>query len=56
MRVTPEGTAPATRHVLGSNMALIGVFVLKFAKIIGIGVAAFMGGLWKLFGRRRSDA
>jgi len=26
VRVTPEGTAPATRHVRGSNMALIGVF------------------------------
>jgi N-acetyl-gamma-glutamyl-phosphate reductase len=26
VRVTPEGTAPATRHVRGSNMALMGVF------------------------------
>jgi N-acetyl-gamma-glutamyl-phosphate reductase len=26
VRITPEGTAPATRHVRGSNMALIGVF------------------------------
>jgi N-acetyl-gamma-glutamyl-phosphate reductase len=26
VQVTPEGTAPATRHVRGSNMALIGVF------------------------------
>jgi N-acetyl-gamma-glutamyl-phosphate reductase len=26
VRVTPEGTAPSTRHVRGSNMALIGVF------------------------------
>ena len=26
VRVTPEGIAPATRHVRGSNMALIGVF------------------------------
>ena len=26
VRVTPEGVAPATRHVRGSNMALIGVF------------------------------
>jgi N-acetyl-gamma-glutamyl-phosphate reductase len=26
VRVTPDGTAPATRHVRGSNLALIGVF------------------------------
>lgn len=26
VRVTPQGVAPATRHVRGSNMALIGVF------------------------------
>jgi len=26
VRLTPEGSAPATRHVRGSNMALIGVF------------------------------
>jgi N-acetyl-gamma-glutamyl-phosphate reductase len=26
VRVTPEGTGPSTRHVKGSNMALIGVF------------------------------
>ncbi len=26
VRVTPAGTAPATRHVRGSNMALMGVF------------------------------
>jgi N-acetyl-gamma-glutamyl-phosphate reductase len=26
VRVTPEGAAPATRHVRGSNMALMGVF------------------------------
>ena len=26
VRVTPEGTSPSTRHVRGSNMALIGVF------------------------------
>lgn len=26
VRITPEGTAPATRHVRGSNLALIGVF------------------------------
>ena len=37
-------------------LALIGVFVLKFAKIIGIAVAAFLGGIWKLFGRKRSSA
>jgi uncharacterized membrane-anchored protein len=36
--------------------ALIGVFVLKFAKIIGIAVAAFLGGLWKFFGRKRESA
>jgi uncharacterized membrane-anchored protein len=38
-------------------LAVIGVFVLKFAKIIGIGLAAFGAGIWKLFGgRKRSDA
>ncbi len=26
VRVTPDGTAPSTRHVRGSNMALMGVF------------------------------
>jgi N-acetyl-gamma-glutamyl-phosphate reductase len=26
VRLTPQGTAPATRHVRGSNLALIGVF------------------------------
>jgi N-acetyl-gamma-glutamyl-phosphate reductase len=26
VRLTPEGTAPSTRHVRGSNLALIGVF------------------------------
>jgi uncharacterized membrane-anchored protein len=36
-------------------LALIGVFALKFAKLIGIGIAAFMGGVWKLFGRKRSN-
>ncbi len=36
-------------------LALIGAFVLKFAKIIGIGIAAFVGGVWKLFGRKRAD-
>jgi uncharacterized membrane-anchored protein len=35
--------------------ALIGVFVLKFAKVIAIGVAAFVAGLWKLFGRKRES-
>ena len=37
-------------------LALIGVFVLKFAKIIGIAVVAFLAGVWKLFGRKRSSA
>jgi uncharacterized membrane-anchored protein len=36
-------------------IALVGAFVLKFAKIIGIAVVAFMGGIWKLFGRKRTD-
>ena len=36
--------------------ALIGVFVLKFAKVIAIGVAAFVAGVWKLFGRKRESA
>ena len=34
-------------------IALAGAFVLKFAKIIGIGIAAVVGGFWRLFGRRR---
>jgi len=36
-------------------LALIGAFVLKFAKLIAIGAAALMAGLWKLFGGRRSS-
>jgi uncharacterized membrane-anchored protein len=36
--------------------ALIGVFVLKFAKVIAIGAAALLAGLWKLFGRKRESA
>ena len=35
--------------------ALIGVFVVKFAKVIAIGAAALFAGIWKLFGRRRAD-
>jgi uncharacterized membrane-anchored protein len=34
--------------------ALIGVFVLKFAKVIAIGAAALLAGAWKLFGSRRT--
>jgi uncharacterized membrane-anchored protein len=38
-------------------LAIIGVFLLKFAKIIGIAVAAFGAGIWKLFGgRKKPDA
>ena len=37
-------------------LALIGVFVLKFAKLIAVGVAAFAAGVWKLFGRKRESA
>jgi len=33
--------------------ALAGAFVLKFAKVIFIGLAAFGAGAWKLFGRKR---
>jgi uncharacterized membrane-anchored protein len=36
--------------------ALIGVFVLKFAKIFAIGAAAVLAGLWKFFGRKRESA
>ena len=36
-------------------LALIGVFVLKFAKLIAIGAAALLAGAWKIFGRRRAD-
>ena len=36
-------------------IALIGVFALKFAKIIAIAAAAVFGGIWKFFGGRRRD-
>jgi uncharacterized membrane-anchored protein len=36
-------------------LALIGAFVLKFAKVITVGAAALLAGVWKLFGRRRAD-
>jgi uncharacterized membrane-anchored protein len=34
-------------------LALIGVFALKFIKVIGIAVVAFFGGIWKVFGGRK---
>ena len=34
-------------------IAIAGAFALKFAKIIGLGIAAVVGGFWKLLGRRR---
>jgi uncharacterized membrane-anchored protein len=37
-------------------LALIGAFVLKFAKLIAVGAAALMAGVWKLFGRKRDSA
>jgi len=37
-------------------IALIGAFVLKFAKVIFLGVAAFFGGLYKIFGRKKTQA
>jgi uncharacterized membrane-anchored protein len=36
-------------------LALIGAFLLKFAKVIAIGVAALFAGVWKVFSRRRAD-
>ncbi|HLH91237.1 MAG TPA: DUF2167 domain-containing protein [Xanthobacteraceae bacterium] len=36
-------------------LALIGAFVLKFAKVIFLGVAAFLGGVYKLFGRKKTQ-
>ena len=36
-------------------LALIGAFAIKFAKLIAIGVAALLAGVWKLFGRKRAD-
>lgn len=36
-------------------LALIGVFVLKFAKLIAIGAAALFAGVWKFFGRKRES-
>jgi uncharacterized membrane-anchored protein len=37
-------------------LALIGVFVLKFAKVILLGVAAFFGGIYKIFSRKKTQA
>jgi len=37
-------------------LALAGAFVLKFAKLIFLGVAAFFGGVFKLFGRKKTQA
>jgi uncharacterized membrane-anchored protein len=37
-------------------LAIIGAFLLKFAKVIAIGVAAFGGGLFKRFRRKKDDA
>lgn len=34
-------------------IALAGAFVLKFAKLIGVGLAALVAGFWRLIGRRR---
>jgi uncharacterized membrane-anchored protein len=36
-------------------LALIGAFALKFAKLIAVGAAALLAGVWKLLGRRRAD-
>jgi uncharacterized membrane-anchored protein len=33
-------------------LALIGVFVLKFAKVIGVAALAFGGGIWRFFRRK----
>jgi uncharacterized membrane-anchored protein len=63
-----EDFVPATDHIAAYGIAalvggiaakklgliaLAGAFVLKFAKIIGIGIAALVGGFWRLLGRRR---
>jgi uncharacterized membrane-anchored protein len=37
-------------------LAVIGVFLLKFAKVIGIGALALGTGLWKFFRRKPEDA
>ncbi len=37
-------------------LALIGVFVVKFAKVIAIAVAAFGAGIWKFFRRKPKSA
>jgi len=36
-------------------LALIGAFLLKFAKLIAIGAAALVAGVWKIFGGRRTS-
>jgi uncharacterized membrane-anchored protein len=36
-------------------LALIGAFVLKFAKVILLGAAAFFGGIFKLFSRKKAQ-
>lgn len=36
--------------------ALIGVFVAKFAKLIGVAVVAFAGGIWSFFRRKPKSA
>lgn len=36
-------------------IALIGAFVLKFAKVIFLGVAAFFGGVYKLLSRKKTQ-
>jgi uncharacterized membrane-anchored protein len=37
-------------------VALVAAFVLKFAKAIGLAVAAFGAGIWKFFRRKSSDS
>ena len=36
-------------------IALIGAFALKFAKVIALGAAAFFGGIYKLFSRKKTQ-
>ena len=58
-RIAAYGIAALIGGVAAKKLgliAVIGAFLLKFAKVIAIGAAAFFGGIWKFFGRKRSQA
>jgi uncharacterized membrane-anchored protein len=58
-RIATYGIAALVGGVVAKKLglfALIGAFVLKFAKAIVIGVAALFGGVFKLFRRNKTQA